>query len=157
MSNILSKGKRIDNGEWVEGFYVCLNDTEHRIYTGYAETDCGDYYPDCYSVDAKSVCQYIGRSDNNGKRIFNNDVVSVKDNGKEIYRFVVKYGICGGVKNSEHIAGYVGFYFAGANEKTQKELYQGLRNDILFWLNDSEYFCEVVGRLDSEGLMLEGK
>ena len=43
-------------GEWVYGYYVCLNEKEHRIYTGYAETDCGDYYPDFYTVAPETVC-----------------------------------------------------------------------------------------------------
>ena len=43
------KGKDSD-GVWREGFYCVFNDEAHRIYTGYAETDCGEYYPDYYTV-----------------------------------------------------------------------------------------------------------
>lgn len=75
MNEMLSKGKRIDNGEWVEGFYICLNEKEHRIYTGYAETDCGDYYPDYYIVDPKTVCHYTGLPDKNGRKVFSNEIV----------------------------------------------------------------------------------
>ena len=46
MREILFRGKRVDNGEWVYGYYTCFNEKECRIYSGYAETDCGDYYPD---------------------------------------------------------------------------------------------------------------
>lgn len=51
----ICKAKRKDNNEWVEGYYVCLNGDRHFIYTGYAETDCGTYYPDCHEVIPETV------------------------------------------------------------------------------------------------------
>ena len=75
MREILFKAKRLDNGEWVEGFYVCLNGMQHRIYTGYAETDCGDYYPDWFEIDIKTLCRYTGLTDKKGKKIWEHDVV----------------------------------------------------------------------------------
>lgn len=57
--SLLSKGKRTDNGKWVEGFYVHLHDgrghESHRIYSGYAESDCGEFYLDFFEVDPDTV------------------------------------------------------------------------------------------------------
>lgn len=78
MRDIIFRGKRTDNGEWVEGYYSHLSDGKKqsdRIYTGYAETDCGDFFPDWYEVDPGTVCEWTGLTDKNGVKIWENDVV----------------------------------------------------------------------------------
>lgn len=76
----LYRGKREDNGEWVEGFYVRLHDSKghesHRIYSGYAETDCGDYYPDWHEVIPETVGECSGLPDKTGKLIFEGDCIN---------------------------------------------------------------------------------
>lgn len=76
MREIWFRGKDIETEDWVDGFYVCLNCKEHRIYSGYAETDCGDYYPDYYSVIPKTVGQFTGFTDKNDDYIFEGDVMN---------------------------------------------------------------------------------
>ena len=82
MREILFRGKTpsddeyIDDGEWVEGYYTCFNGKEHRIYSGYSETDCGDYYPDWCEVIPETVgeCSFV--PDKNGKNMFEGDIVT---------------------------------------------------------------------------------
>ena len=72
----LSQDEHFDDGEWVEGYYTCFNGKEHRIYSGYSETDCGDYYPDWFNVRPETVGQYTGLLDKDGKKVFEGDIIS---------------------------------------------------------------------------------
>ena len=79
MREILFRGKRIDNGEWVEGdllrtkFY--LDDYEHSlIFTATVEFPRSEF-GGANEVSSESVGQFTGIIDKNGKRIFEGDIV----------------------------------------------------------------------------------
>lgn len=87
MREILFKAKRIDNGEWVEGNYVKkygLSGKRHLILyvDNYVRWKC-------VGIDPKTLCQFTGLYDKNGKRIWENDVVWLVYDGKEhIYQII---------------------------------------------------------------------
>lgn len=85
MRDKIYKAKRTDRDEWVYGYYVCLNEKSHRIYTGYAETDCGHYYPDFYEVVPETIGQYTGLVDKKDGMVFEGDIVKISGDLAGVY------------------------------------------------------------------------
>lgn len=80
---ILFRGKRIDNGKWVEGCllidYVSGQYFIHASGNSVNESDkvneegCLKFF--AFEVDHETICRYTGLTDKNGRKIFESDIV----------------------------------------------------------------------------------
>lgn len=92
MREILFRGKRIDNGEWVEGNYGEYYNGEKKvscISIPSKETISGSL---CYDIIPETVGQFTGIKDKKERVVFEHDIVKAYDPLDEIsFIGVVKY------------------------------------------------------------------
>ena len=74
MREILFRGKRLDNGEWVEGYVYGCHDGTYDICDYNKEFNIERYG---YEVMPSTIGQCIGLIDANGKKIFEGDIVNI--------------------------------------------------------------------------------
>ena len=108
MHEILFRGKRKDNGKWVEGYYG-------EYYNGKENVSCISIPKEtisgslCYDVIPETVGQYTGLTDKNGlTKVFEGDIIH-----GNLGNFVVRW--------SDNISGFV----AGEKERTHPCMNRG--------------------------------
>lgn len=126
MREILFRGKRKDNGKWVEGHYGEYYSGKENVpcISISKETISGSLY---YDVIPKTVGQYTGLTDKNGVKIFEGDILHTAQGD-----FVVRW--------SENICSFV----AGEKERMRPCMNSGTMKH-----------CEVIGNIHDNPELIE--
>ena len=138
MREILFRGKRLDNCTWAEG---------SLSMEYFHECGCVMISPTsdtCYKVEPETVGQFTGRTDKNGKKVFEHDVIR-HHFGDEIG--VIRFGQYRNPFGDDEFGGHVGFYvdwIAGTYPQT-------LRKDLGYWMQ----MVEVIGNIHDNPELLE--
>ena len=151
MREILFRGKRTDNGEWVEGFYskanYYLNEKEiHIIFPLDVKALPRCEFTEYEDVIPETVGQYTGLTDKNGRKIFEGDIVRLTDEHNEMeWTAVVVFGN----PNGDYNWGW---------QLNAIEEFDG-NKDILLWvdMDESGAYCEIIGNIYDNPELLEVK
>lgn len=113
MREILFRAKTLDEGEWVYGYYgrkgVDEKTYKHYIckpvFNSNGTTYNGEFYFEDIEVVPKTVCQYTGLTDKNGKKIFDGDIVKITNPYDKSISYYISF------KSSSFVANQIGINF----------------------------------------------
>ena len=98
----LYRGKRKDNGEWVEGWLVIRESPKaYYIVTSTIGVNkniaVNNMLATAYEVDPETIGEYSGLPDKNGIRVFEGDILKFENDDGEFSLYLCEWGgeICG--------------------------------------------------------------
>ncbi len=150
MREILFRGKRVDNGEWVYGTYGRHTSFDAMIIDRPYLDSNGDLTAlNFWTVNPETVGQFTGLTDKNGNKIFEGDILRAvsQDTGEPIYA-AVGYGKFND-PNSLDDDSIIGWYAE----------FRGIKTTILNGESEGcsiPSACEVVSNIHDNPELLEG-
>lgn len=139
---ILFRAKKVDGGEWVEGYIV----KKYGTYFLYDINNSDTCRQNNYLIDEDTICQYTGLTDWNGEKIWENDIFKCRvfDKYASIKYGTYQIGFDGRVFTN------VGFYADWSEDSSVK-----LRKDLGYWANVVE--IEIIGNIFDNPELLKEK
>lgn len=134
MREIMFRGKRLDFGGWIFGYF--MREPSGRILISAYSTPAG--YWDWTEVAPDTVGQYTGLTDKNGVEIFEGDILRVDEP-----EFIPVFGI---VRCGEYDLN-VGFFVEWLNDRIF------YRHDLRYWVERP--YCVVCGNIHDNPELLK--
>ena len=147
---ILFRGKRTDNGEWVEGsllidyisgqYFIHTNGNSVNESNKIGEEGCLKFL--AFEIDPETVCQYTGLTDKNGRKIFEGDIVKFKHGGEFHDR---------GVWYRNYVIEYVNTFHTYGLRFRNQSIHFACKKSII-----SMHDVEVIGNIFDNPELLKG-
>ncbi len=160
MREYIFHGKRKDNGEWIEGYYVKVEKLDKSGYEHFIIEE--DANGSSHLVVPESVGQYTGMNDKNGRKIFEGDIVQYQTYDDFDCQSVVRFGVYTQDGSGGEYAGNrcLGFYVDVDNFTCPDwcENDPSCFSGYLYQQNINEVAtdCEVIGTVFENKDLLEG-
>lgn len=140
MNRYLFKAKRKDNNEWVQGNLLYDNVSDkYWIDLSISEDEKNQYrlFVCAVEVIPETICRYTGLNDKNGKMIFENYIVSLTEEGRDLfssYNARAEGNLC----RKDCVVNFKDGAFMIGTNKYNKDL----MNTYLWIVKD---YCKVIG------------
>lgn len=145
--DILFRGKRLNNGEWVEGFPYITHGGEHQIRYYDSESNIENC---SHTVIPDTLGQFTGLTDRNGVKIFEGDIIRWHDNTELSVSGQIAEVCYGEYIDADSHFGDVyslGFYFKLFDEDKTCA--------TINWLNECKNDFDIIGNIYDNPELLE--
>ena len=144
---VIFRGKRTDNGEWVKGYLYITHIGAHEIGSYDAEINIERF---TFDVIPETVGQFTGLTDKNGVRIFEGDIVRATiERAERCQSPRIENGVIG-----YDCIGMIGLILY--KDKNGENVWSDFFNELSLSGLIEDYYFEIIGNIHDNPEILKG-